>query len=117
MLITFEELLLHTFSRIDINEHKDEILNILNIELIDSLCKCYTGRMSRLINCLNGFDPLVSINISDSEQIGQIISIIKDKLIDNNEYTIEKHKEIVTIELQHRNYVKETINEWIQYIE
>ena len=42
--------------------------------------------MSRLINCLSGFDPLVNIQISTTEQIGQIISIVRDKLIQKNNY-------------------------------
>jgi hypothetical protein len=117
LLITFEELLLHTLSRIDINVHKEEILKILNIELNDSLCKCYTGRMSRLINCLNGFDSLVTIQISESEQIGQIISIIKDSLMATNNYTVDKHKELSIQELQSRSYSLEIINTWIEYIE
>ena len=45
----------------------------------DSLCKCFTGRMSRLINCLNGFDELVQINISENEQIGQIIILVREQ--------------------------------------
>jgi hypothetical protein len=61
----------------------------------DTLCKCFTGRMSRLINCLNGFDNHIIINISDTEQIGNIIILIKNKLIAENKYTIELHKEIV----------------------
>ena len=48
----------------------------------DSVCKCFTGRMSRLINCLNGFDDLVEIKISDKEQIGNIIVTIRNKLIE-----------------------------------
>ena len=75
LLITFEELLLHTISRIEINEEKDQILNIMNSEIQDSECKCYVGRISRLVNCLSGFDPLVNIQISDTEQIGNIISV------------------------------------------
>ena len=50
--ITFEELLLYVFNRIEINEHKNEIKHVLNTEMIDSVCKCFTGRMSILINCL-----------------------------------------------------------------
>jgi Leucine-rich repeat (LRR) protein len=117
LLITFEELLLHTMSVIDKNEHMDEILKIMNIELDDSLCKCYTGRMSRIINCLNGFSDLVQVQISESEQIGQIISIVKDMLIDKNEYTIEKHKELASAELVNRGYSDDTIEIWISYIE
>ena len=117
LLITFKELLDHTLSRIDANEHKQEILEILNTELNDSLCKCYTGRMSRLINCLNGFDDLVTIQISESEQIGQIISIIKDELTNANNYTTTKHKQQSIEQLLSRGYSMETINIWIEHIE
>ena len=93
---------------------KDEIFKILDQELQDSLCKCYTGRMSRLINCLNGFDSIVNIQISDAEQIGQIISITKESM---TEYNTVKHKELVYKELHDRGYTDDVINEWIQYIE
>ena len=114
---SLEELLLHTMSVIDKNEHMDEILKIMNIELDDSLCKCYTGRMSRIINCLNGFSDLVQVQISESEQIGQIISIVKDMLIDKNEYTVEKHKELARTELVNRSYSNDIIETWIAFIE
>jgi hypothetical protein len=83
----------------------------------DSVCKCFTGRMSRLINCLNGFDDLVSIRISDTEQIGQVIGMIKEQLDAANEYTVEKHKEIAQKELEARDYSEEVITEWIAFIE
>jgi hypothetical protein len=117
LLITFEELLLHTMSVIDKNEHADEILKIMNIELDDSLCKCYTERMSRIINCLNGFSNLVKVQISESEQIGQIISIVKDLLSSKEEYTVEKHKELARTELVNRGYSNDIIEIWIAYIE
>ena len=117
LLITFEELLLHTMSVINKDKHADEILKIMNIELNDSLCKCYTGRMSRIINCLNGFSDLVQVQISESEQIGQIISIVKDMLIDKDEYTVEKHKELSRTELVNRGYSNDTIETWIAFIE
>ena len=115
--ITFEELLLHVFSRIEQNENKEEIKNVLNGEMSDSVCKCFTGRMSRLINCLNGFDELVSIRISDTEQIGQIIGMVKEQLVASNEYTVEKHKLIATEELVARDYSEKVISEWIDFIE
>jgi len=46
---------------------------------------------------------------SDIEQIGFVISSIKDNLERGNKYTIEAHKELVTKELTER--------EWIDYIE
>ena len=116
LLITFEELLLHTMSVINENEHADEIFKIMNIELDDSLCKCYTGRMSRIINCLNGFSDLVQVHISESEQIGQIISIVKD-MLSKDDYTVEKYKELARAELVNRGYNNDTIETWIAYIE
>jgi hypothetical protein len=115
--ITFEELLVHVFSRIESNENKQEIKSVLNMEMTDSVCKCFTGRMSRLINCLNGFDDLVSIKISDTEQIGQVIGQIKEQLETTNEYTVEKHREMATDELRAREYSQEVIAEWIGFIE
>ena len=115
--ITFEELLLHVINRIEKSDHKPEIKSVLNVEMLDSECKCFTGRISRLINCLNGFDELVEINISENEQIGQIISLVKDQLILKGKYTIENHKSIVKEELLNRKYSLEIINEWINFIE
>jgi hypothetical protein len=66
--ITFEDLLLCTLSLIETNEHSTDIKSILNDEITDSQCKCYTGRMSRLINFLNGYTSKVEIKINDTEQ-------------------------------------------------
>ena len=115
--ITFKELLEHVWSRITINEHASEIKGILNVEMKDSLCKCFTGCLSRLINCLNGMDELVSIHISDTEQIGNVIGLIKKNLENKKEYTIERHREEVNNELGVRGYSEEVIAEWISYIE
>jgi hypothetical protein len=73
--------------------------------------------MSRLINCLNGFDELVSIKISDTEQIGQIIITTKKQLVNANEYTVENHREKAREELLTREYSEEIINVWIDGIE
>ena len=115
--ITFEELLLYVWNRIEQNTHKDEICRVLNIEMTDSMCKCFTGRMSRLVNCLNGFDSLIQIHIADSEQISQIILLIKNNLMDSNEYSTSMHKQLVLLKLQNLGYKQEQINEWIQHID
>ena len=104
-------------SRIGANEHKNEIKNILNSEMKDSVCKCFTGRMSRLINCLNGFDDLVTIQISDKEQIGNIIIAIRNQLIESNTYSAEVHKKQVETSLLDRGYSKDVVNEYLEYIE
>ena len=115
--ITFEELLLYVFNRIEINEHKDEIKQVLNTEMTDSVCKCFTGRMSRLINCLNGFDPLVNIQIADNEQIAQIIEVVRVGLEREKKYELKLHKELVREQLIERNYDNAVIKEWLLYIE
>ena len=104
-------------SRIDSNIHSNEIKKILNIEMLDSVCKCFTGRISRLVNSLSGLDDLVSIKISDKEQIGNIIIMIKNKLMGTNVYSVELHKEHVKIELTNLQYSHDLINEYLEYIE
>ena len=117
--ITFEELLVAVWNRIISFEQSIavEIKKTLIIEMKDAECKCFTGRISRLVNCLSGFDPAVIIQISDAEQIGTIITMVKDKLDLNNSYTVEDHKRIVEIEMKDRGFSENIITHWITYIE
>ena len=58
--------------------------------MIASEGKCFQGRLSRLINVINGYHPSVNVNISDNEQIGNVVIMLKklhhdinlDKFID-----------------------------------
>ena len=86
-------------------------------EIQNAICKCFTGRMSRLINCLNCFTPLVNVVIDDNQQIGNIIILIRDKLKNSETYSVERHKELVRKELRERGYTDNIIEEWIEYIE
>jgi len=65
-----------------------EVKNRLNEEINDGLCKCFTGRLSRLVNCLSGFSNKVTINISSAEKIGNVVSIMKSKFTDIEEILI-----------------------------
>ena len=120
LLLTFSEVLWFIIQTI-INDFKikeqEGIFKILNQEILDADCKCFTGRMNRVINCLNGFSPLVNINIKDGEQIGNIIILVKNKLELTGVYTIEQHKIEVEKELLERNYDIETIKTWLEYID
>jgi len=53
----------------------------------------------------------------DTEQIGQIIGMIKEKLETTNEYSVEKHRGLTQKELEARDYSKKVIAEWIAFIE
>jgi hypothetical protein len=112
--ITFEELLLNVMSLIINHEHKDEILNILKDEMQESNCKCFTGRMSRLVNCLNGYDDNVQIKIADNEQIANVILQIRNKYAVSDVETI---KEKVNEQLNELGYYQETIDSWMEHIE
>jgi hypothetical protein len=110
--ITFDEVLRYVWTNISKHKDSDEIKKILNIEMKDSICKCFTGRLSRLINCLNGFDERVSVIISDKQEILNVIIKIRNMYED-----VEKQKEVIIKELLERGYDKETINEYLVYLE
>jgi Leucine-rich repeat (LRR) protein len=109
-LIKYSDLLLYIWQRIIKHENKDDLLKILNSEIIDSECMCFTGRLTRLLNVLVGYYEDISIQISDSEQITNIIITLKNKY--NGEELINRARE----ELTNYNYSNEIINEWLSYI-
>jgi len=65
----------------------------------ESECKCFTGRISRLVICLSGYSDKVEIKISENEEISNIINIIMNK---KGLKTIEILKEKVSISLKER---------------
>ena len=62
----------------------------LNEEMIDSECKCFTGRISRLINCLVGFYEDIEIRVDDNEQKNMITKRIYEKYQDSEEIFIKE---------------------------
>jgi hypothetical protein len=129
--VTFKEVLMFVWNIIRSiqikNQNKsDEIKRVLNVEMKDSLCKCFTGRLSRLVNCLSGFDERIQIKIPDNNQIANIIILIKDKYNDDLEKPltetaksdiINKIKEEVIKELTERKYEQHIIDQWTEYID
>jgi hypothetical protein len=89
-------------------EIKEEIIKILNIEMLDAECKCFTGRITRLINCLNHFDNNIKIEISDNEQMSNISSLLYEKYPDEIDYKRELRKEFLE-----RGYTEQDIQDWI----
>ena len=111
---TFEEILqavLLEINKLPI-DMQIEVKKRLNEEMDDGICKCFTGRLSRLVNSLSGYSDKVSIKISSAEEIGNIISIMKSKYND-----IEEVKHNVEKELLERGYEKEVVDEWLTYID
>ena len=115
--ITFGDLLIPVWSRIQKHQYKDEIKHIMNTEISDGLCKCFTGRISRLVNCLNGFCDDIEIHIGSNEQIGNIVVIVREQLERTNEYTVERHREIVKMRLEEMQYPEDVVKEWLEFID
>jgi len=111
--LKYTEILLPVLDFIKNSNHKEELLQILHQEILDSEGKCFQGRISRTINILNGYSEFVNINISDNEQIGNLIINLKNKY--SNDFT--KLKEQFILEMKERNYTDDIINEWINYIQ
>ena len=111
LLITYSDLLIYVWSRIIFSDYKDEILRVLNQEINDGLCMCFTGRLTRLLNTLVGFYDDIELQISDSEQITNIIMALKNKFTNEEEL-----KDAVKKELLDRQYSESIINEWLDYI-
>jgi len=94
------------------HEHKEELLKILDQEITESQGKCLQGRISRTINILNGYHDSVKINISDNEQISNLIINLQNKY--NNLFEL---KDNFIKEMSERNYNNEIIDEWIKHID
>jgi len=73
--------------------------------MLDSKNKCFTGRLTCLVNCLSGFDNNIKIVISDNEQMSYISRILFNKHGDN----IEDYQRELRKEFEERGYSKEDI--------
>ena len=108
---SFYDIFKLVWNRIMTSPNKNELIKILNVEMMDADCKCFTGRLTRLVNTLVGYYDDIHIKISDSEQISNIISQVQNK------YTDEKYvRETIIEELKERGYSEQVINEWIIHL-
>jgi hypothetical protein len=110
--VTFMEALRYVWQAIRSHEQADSIKKVLDQEMQDSICRCFTGRLSRLVNCLSGFDDRVEIKISSNQEISNLIILIKQKY-DNSEQQIKMVRE----EMTKRGYDQHVIDEWVGYLE
>lgn len=66
------------------------------------------GKLTRLINCLCGFDEDVQIKIADNEQISNVLSIIRNKYVDDQTFNNVAH-----LQLKEMGYDSLIIEEWL----
>lgn len=115
--VTFAEVFRSVVSIISRHERGKEILGVLDMEMQDANCMCFTGRISRLVNTLNGFDDNIVVSISDAEEIGNVIAQMRTKHKIDSPLLLEEFKKAVEKELLMRGHTKENIDKWTQYIE
>jgi hypothetical protein len=109
--LKFSEVALPVLDYINRHDSKQDLLRILQDEMIASEHKCFQGRLSRLINVINGYCSDVNINISHNEQIGNIVIMLKSRCKDLDELT-----SLFTKEMHEREYETDVIDEWIMHI-
>ncbi len=113
-LITYQELFSLVWNRIQNSIHKSQLMKILEEQIADSECKCFTGRFNRTLSVLVGFYDDIKINISDKSRISAIILNTKDKIIP---YDVVKHKKVAKKELIDAGYQESDFKDWIEAIE
>ncbi len=120
LAITFSDLLKKVINRMEKSEGevRKDLYQRLNEEMADAECKCFTGRLSRLVNVLVGFFDDIRIEISGAEQISVVIALVKTRhnIGDEDEVTPEAKAEIRT-ELEARGYETGVIEEWLAALE
>jgi len=113
ILLTFAESLIVVWSTIQNHPDNIEIKKILDAAFKDEKCLSLTGQIARLVDCLNGFDPAIQYEISDSEYIANIIILVKYRLESVGLYSIEKHRSEALVD---RGYDLDLINAWVDKI-
>ncbi len=113
-LITYNELLALVWNRIINSTNKTELFKILEEQIADAECMCFTGRFNRTLSVLVGFFDDIKINISDKSRISAIILNSKYKIIP---YDSVKHRETATKELIEAGYKETDFKDWIDAID
>jgi len=108
LLVSFYDVFVKVFGRIMKHPNKTDIISRLDEELKESECKCFTGRLTRLVNCLMGFYDDIIINISNSERISAIIL----STLDGREMDDELRKECVD-KLKAIDIADDEIEKWV----
>jgi len=94
----------------------NEVIKIMESELIAAEDKCFTGRLSRLVSCLDGFHPGVRVSIASSDQISnRVLSVInkcKEEGVSKEETLERARAELVELEMSEKQ-----IEEWMVTVE
>ena len=89
-------------------------------ELRDGMNTCLTGKISRMINVLNGFVPGIGVGISKNEEVANSILVIRNRNTivygtDTERYINETYPAVLQI-LEDACIPEEEQNVWTEYI-
>lgn len=113
-LLSYTELLAYVWIRICKSKHKDELVRILEEQITDSECMCFTGRFNRTLSVLVGFYEDIIISISDNSRIGAIIIAAREQV---NPYSPDEHRTLATQLLLEAGYLDAEIQPWLEAID
>ena len=68
-MVTFEDVFYYVMNRIIKHKNSNEIMKILEDEMLDTICQCFTGRMKRQIK------KFIYLILLTSEHIKKLILI------------------------------------------
>ena len=113
-LLTYFDLLSYVWSRIIRSEHSNELMKILEEQICDSECKCFTGRFNRTLSILVGFFDDIKIEISDNDRISAIVLAIRDQYSDKS---VDEQRKLIVKALEEAGYDEETTRPWIDVLD
>lgn len=112
-LLTYAELLAHIWARITRSEYRDELVRILDEQIQDAECMCFTGRFNRTLSVLVGFYDDIVISISDNSRISAIIIAAGAMPGSSNP---AQHRELAYRKLIDAGYSLEQVQPWLDAI-
>lgn len=112
-MLTYTELLMYVWARIEKHESKDELVKIFSEQALESKGLCFTGRFNRTVSVLVGFYEDIVIEISDSSRIGAIIIAARNRTVP---YDPNTHRALAHELLTDAGYDAETIQPWLAEI-
>jgi hypothetical protein len=102
-LITFAELLDYVWQRIENSPHQKELVKVLDEQIQDAECMCFTGRFNRTLSVLQGFYDDIEITISASAQITAVVLRLKN-IYSDKELEMKIKEELTTLGYQQSEF-------------
>lgn len=112
--LTYFDILNLVYNQVKNNEHKNEICKLLKEEIVRSELEelCFVGKISNIINCLSSFNKDIYFEISENDQIYNILTILKSKYTD-----IDQIKNCLLKELKERKYSQDIVESWLKNLD